>query len=411
MNSQFVVCDEHGTPLQSQPICPTHMFRYYDFYENEHDPLRRKIRLAQHYDHKTLDTTLAIYRDELRVFLFPLTLGLSEQVTANLGTAESDFIEAVFLNTKIHAAGLYRSAGFHKDKDLPAASTGLVFVGICQSIEYSSLWFKELAGERGWTGQHYFVTVETRSENSELARLIETLDPAGGCVMATDALYMRNNEERLDEKLVQAILKEPHRFFLNDFGNPLDKRFKHAIIGKFDSVDHIDRNPQRIALGFGFRINFNLTNRLLPASIRKERFVMAAYREALRRKPDLFSCFGMETVDLVSTDELDMFLSHLEPMQILINGTRFHTPSGYIQNYQPQTAIENPELTIETIRKALNGVVTESIRTCGIVYDGLRQLFVPEANDTNHLALKHQIPADRKPLAFTDGLYMRVNAK
>lgn len=404
MNQPLMLCGEDGY------LAPDLFMMYMTPTSYQYGPFRRQIRLVRISDSPRLSTTLAIYRDERRVFLFPLVLGLADQITVNLGTADSDFIESVFRNTEQVAKSYYNVSGLSRDAKLPDNSPGLVFVGICQSIDYDALGFEAPAGFRNWGGRYYFVKTTTKSEHSELAQLLETLNPPGGCVMATDVLYGLPTE-RPDEKLVQAILKEPHRYFMNDFGSPLDKRFKHAIVHTNDSVDYIDRNPQRVVLSFGFRINYNLTNRLMPPAMRKERFVLVAYREALRRKPDLFSCFGMPKVDLVETKDLDMFLSHLEPMQILVNGTRFHTPSGYVENYQLADADKNPDLTIDMIRDALGGVVTRDIRTCGLVYDGLRQLFVPEVNDTNHFALKHQIPADRELLAFTDGLYMRVNAK
>lgn len=409
MNQPFVLCGEDGMPVDSK-IAPD-LFGYCTRQgEKYRHPLRRNVCIVNAIDPPMLSTTLAIYRDERRVFLFPLVLGLSEQISANLGTSDSDFIEAVYRNTELVTKSYYHASGLSGDKELPNDPRGLVFVGICQSVDYDSLCFETPLGYRTWGGRYYFVKVTARSEDSELTQLLKTLNPPGGCVMAADALYSASMG-RQDEKLVCAILKEPHRFFLNDFGSPTDRRFKHSVICKKDVVDYIDRNPQRVALGFGFRINYNMTNRLLPAAIRKERFVVAAYREALRRQPDLFACFGMNEVALLESKEIEIFLSHLEPMQIVVNGTRFHTPCGYVENYHLEDADKNPELTIETIRKALTGVVAKDLRTCGIIFDGLRQLFVPEVKDTNYLALKYQIPADREPLAFTDGLYMQVMAK
>lgn len=371
---------------------------------------RKNIRLVRTSDRPTLSTTLAIYRDEHRVFLFPLILGLSEQITVNLGMADSDFIEAVYRNTDFVAKSYYNVSGLSSDKALPDDSFGLVFVGICQTIDYEALQPEAPAGNRNWGGRYYFVTTSPSTEGSELAELIKALNPEGGCVMASDILYANDRQGNPNEPLVEAILKEPHKFFMHDFGSPLEERFKHAVVCKFDQVDYVDKNPQRILLGFGFRINYNLSNRLMPAEMRKERFVIPAYREALRRKPDLFACFGMKGAQLVERRELDFFYDTTPPMQLLINGSRFYTPTCVKGELQEFVNIEQPEVLVGYLKKVFMREDTE-MSTAGVMFGGLRTLFVPQANDTNILALKHQIEADREPLAFTTTLSMRVKRK
>lgn len=363
------------------------------------------IRIVKRTDPPTRSAALAIYQDSERVFLFPLHLSLRYRIATLLGTTDTDFIEKVYRATR-YPAEVYRRASGLSDSSF----SSMPFVGICQDVEYDSLLKEHFVGQRTWGGRYYFVTAVPRSEGSELAKLIETLNPAGGCVMATEAFYSQSAVVPDNENLIQAIMKEPHEFFMHDFGSPLEERFKYAVVNKLDQVDYIDKNPQRVLLAFGFRINFNRSNRLMPPALRKERFVMAAYREALRRKPELFSCFGMFDAEIVERRELDFFYDTTPPMQLMVNGTRFFTPVCYRGEFQESVNIEDPDALVGYLKKAFLRD-NKLMSTAGVMFGGLRTLFVPKADDTNVLALKHQLEADREPLAFTTELDMWVKRK
>lgn len=340
-------------------------------------------------------TPLAIYSDGINVYLFPLFTRLRWRIATLLGTVGEEFVEEVYKATHQIAQVYHNCSGFYEE-----SRRSLYFVGICQDLAYDSIEIESGAGLPTLSGRHYFQNISLLSEGSELAKLIKTLDYTGGCVMANDLIIANETPEEQNEALVQEILKSPEKFFLSTYGSPLETRFKHLVFGEVKDFNVIDTTVCRPAIVFGFRINFNLTNRYAAPQLRKERFVIAAYKEALRRNPNMFACFGMDAPEIIERDESLFFHDFADPAEMLVNGSRFTT-----LNAMRDSEIARGKLP--TTEKEVVEYLTRSerYRTCGIAYNGLHLLFAP--GDISELALKHQIGADRYATIYSTALKSR----